>query len=161
MQGMYTPIPNHGGESTNPRVEQTPDLRKPSQTYVNNYMQRRLDQTSSPGTSSASAPRGRVQRIFYQLEEACPVHYYPKLKEVDPRTMLLLRRILLVMCLLQLIFSLSILYLTYVLRFHHDSLNELFTYVFSSLCAFAAFIGLVGTCFNSRAMLLFFYINQL
>ena len=59
------------------------------------------------------------------------------------------------------VFSLSILYLTYALKLQHDALNETFTYVFASLCAFAALCGLVGTCFNSRAMLLFFYINQL
>ena len=59
------------------------------------------------------------------------------------------------------VFSLAILYLTYALKLQHDALNETFTYVFASLCAFAALCGLVGTCFNSRAMLLFFYINQL
>ena len=64
-------------------------------------------------------------------------------------------------CSPQVIFALSILYLTYALKLQHDRLNELFTYVFSSLCAFAALVGLVGTCFNSRPMLLFFYINQL
>ena len=37
-----------------------------------------------------------MKRIFYQLEETCPPHYYPKLHEVDPQTMLLLRRLLLV-----------------------------------------------------------------
>jgi len=102
-----------------------------------------------------------MKRIFYQLEETCPSHYYPKLHEVDSHTMLFLRRLLLVLCFLQLVFALAILYVTYALKLQHDTLNETYTYVFASLCTFAAMCGLVGTCFNSRAMLLFFYINQL
>lgn len=161
---MYTPL---AGSKADPKKDsQTPDLRKPSQAYVSNYIARRVEPpVSSPCTSSAmtpaSSPRGRAKRIFYQLEETCPAHYYPKLKEVDPHTMLLMRRALLLMCVLQLIFATGILYSTYFLGLQHDPLNELFTYVFISLCVLASGIGLVGTCFNSRAMLLFFYINQL
>ncbi|KAL1500403.1 hypothetical protein AB1Y20_013060 [Prymnesium parvum] len=143
--------------------EQPPDVRKPSQSYVDNYIAHRGNPVTTSPTAPASSttPRGRMKRNFYQLEETCPGHYYPKLHEVDPGTMLLMRRLLLVLCFLQVTFSLSILYLTYALKFQHDALNELFTYGFASLCAFAGIFGLVGTCFNSRSMLLFFYINQL
>ena len=66
-----------------------------------------------------------------------------------------------VLCFLQAVFALAMLYFTYALNLQHDQLNETFTYVFTILCTIAAVCGLVGTCFNSRGMLLFFYINQL
>ena len=84
---------------TPPSQASVPDLRKPSQSYVDNYIARRGDPSASPAVSAAppaSAPRGRMKRIFYQLEETCPPHYYPKLHEIDPQTMLFLRRLLLV-----------------------------------------------------------------
>ena len=101
---MYTPQSGDSAQVGSTDA-QAPDLRKPSQTYVNSYIARRADPASpAPSCLSptpSSAPRGRSKRIFYQLEEACPAHYYPKLKEVDPHTMLLLRRLLVAMCMLQ------------------------------------------------------------
>ncbi|KAL3922925.1 MAG: hypothetical protein SGPRY_004384, partial [Prymnesium sp.] len=143
--------------------EQRPEVRKPSQAYVESYIARRGEQ--SAGTVVLAPPptshRGRVKRIFYRLEETCPPHYYPKLHEVDPKTMRLYRRLLLVLCFLQVTIAVAMMYLTFALGLQHDALNELFTYGFATLCAFAGGCGLVGTWFNSRAMLLFFYINQL
>ena len=65
---------------------ETPMLRKPSQVYVDHYIARR-GEPPSPRTAAVT-PRGgqarRAARIFYQLDEACPAHYYPKLKTVNP-----------------------------------------------------------------------------
>ena len=144
-------------EAAGPPVSSaTPMLRKPSATHVKSYLARHTEPLLS-----LSATPGKKGRIFYELDDTCPPHYYPLLHEVDRSAMLLLRRLLLVLCVTQAVFAVYITYTTRVFGIQHDALNEIFMYVFAALCMLAAVCGFIGTCLNSRAMLLFFYINQL
>lgn len=137
-----------------------PPLRKPSQLYVDNYIARR-GEPPSPRTAAVT-PRGgqarRAARIFYQLDEECPTHYYPKLKTVNPFFMRSVCVVLQLFCLSQILLSAAILYYA---RNFHDSIEQLFAYGANLLCAFAALCGLCGVCASNRSFLLFFYINQL
>ena len=137
-----------------------PPLRMPSQLYVDNYIARR-GEPPSPRTAAVT-PRGgqarRAARIFYQLDEECPTHYYPKLKTVNPFFMRSVCVVLQLFCLSQILLSAAILYYA---RNFHDSIEQLFAYGANLLCASAALCGLCGVCASNRSFLLFFYINQL
>jgi len=98
-------------------------------------------------------------RIFYHLDEVCPDKYYPKLHEVDHGRFRAIRRALQVLCLIQVVASVVIMILLEDRL--HDYVYELFTSGAVLLCGFAAIVGFLGVCFKNRALLLFFYINQL
>ena len=108
----------------------------------------------------ASRPSRNAPRIFYKLERNCPEHYYPKLHTTSS-SIRTLRSALLVLCVVQLLVALSILYATAITQYLHDPFHERFTEGVAALCAFAACAGFVGVCVSSRPMLLLLYINQL
>lgn len=136
--------------------ELAPRLRMPSQAYVDSYIARRGEQLMLPSGSSRLATR-----IFYALEDQCPPQYYPKLHEVNAGVMKCVRISLLMVCALQVGFSIAILIVVYLTKVQHDKLFQMFTWSFGWLCAFAGSIGFAGVCYDNRAVLLFFYINQL
>ena len=144
-----------------------PTLRKPSKTYVDNYIARRGEPTPARTITSpnATAEQNRaarhMPRIFYALERECPKQYYPEMHVVSPRTLRTVRGALLVMCALQIVLALAMVYLVSATHVLHDAMRELFTEAVAVLCAFAACAGFFGVCASSRSMLLFFYISQL
>ena len=163
---LAPPVPMHASPAD------MPSLRRPSQSYVDSYIARRGEPTPAsrpaPSSSALATPaegaqtRGKhAPRIFYALERDCPKQYYPEMHVVSPRTLRLFRALLLVLCVVQLGLALAMIYLVSATHFLHDALNELFTEAVAALCAFAACAGFVGVCVSSRALLLFFYINQL
>ena len=166
--------------------EGMPSLRRPSQSYVDNYIARRGGSELTPGRAASSGcgsassvpppavasssltsppslptPGRHTPRIFYALERDCPAQYMPEMNVVSPRALRAVRTLLLCLCTTQLSLSFGILYLISVTHFLHDSTSELFTEAVAALCGFAACAGFVGVWTSSRSMLLFFYINQL
>ena len=79
---------------------QSPQLRKPSQSYVDSYISRRGEGASSASPRLATTPAAgsarRAARIFYPLEEKCPLHYYPRLHVVNRNVMMVVRVLLMV-----------------------------------------------------------------
>lgn len=140
--------------------ESLPPLRKPSQMYVDNYIAR-SGATPAPRTAALtprSGPARKAARIFYPLEERCPAHYYPDLHLVSSGSMLMTRRTLLVMCVLQLIASIVILAGSDNL---HNGVDRTFTVAANLVSSVASVLGFAGVLVNNRSLLLFFYINQL
>jgi len=150
-------------------TEAVPMLRRPSQSYIDNYIARRPDapasaaRTSAPvdGPHSHSNKSKSMTRIFYALDRECPKQYYPEMHAISASTLRTVRCLILVLCTTQVALALAMFYLVSATHFLHDRLSELFTEAVAALCAFAACAGFVGVCSSSRAMLLFFYINQL
>jgi len=140
--------------------ESLPPLRKPSQMYVDNYIAR-SGATPAPRTAALtprSGPARKAARIFYPLEEKCPAHYYPDLHLVSSGFMLMTRRTLLVMCVLQLVASIVILVGSGNL---HNGVDRTFTQAANLVSIVASVLGFAGVLVNNRSLLLFFYINQL
>ena len=140
--------------------ESLPPLRKPSQMYVDNYIAR-SGATPAPRTAALtprSGPARKAARIFYPLEEKCPAHYYPDLHLVSSGFMLMTRRTLLIMCVLQLVASIVILVGSGNL---HNGVDRTFTQGANLVSMVASVLGFAGVLINNRSLLLFFYINQL
>jgi len=142
-----------------------PSLPMPSQSYVEQVIARKLEPPSPRAQSNGQllTPRSgqsrKHMRIFYHLDEVCPEKYFPALHEVNQSRFRAIRHLLQVLCIVQLLASGTILVLLEGKL--HDYVYELFTSGAVLLCGFAAFFGLLGVCFKNRALLLFFYINQL
>ena len=117
---------------------------------------RRMPPLSGNGASRIPS----MPRIFVRLDKDCPSHYYPP-QHTSTSTLRAVRRLLLALCVVQLVIALVILYATAVTHYLHDTFNELFTEAVASLSAFAACAGLVGVVASSRPMLQVLYINQL
>jgi hypothetical protein len=113
---------------------------------------------ATPGSEAHG--RGR-QRIFHKLEKDCPPQYHLKLNTVQGAQLRNVRVALLLLCVVQLVVALTILYATAVTHYLHDPFAELFCEAVASLCAFAACAGFVGVRASSRPMLLVLYVNQL
>ena len=88
------------------------------------------------------------------------MHYYPP-RNSSTKSLPAVRAALLLLCAVQLLVALAILYMTVYTHYLHDPFNEFFTEAVASLCALASCAGLVGVCASSRPMLLLLYINQL
>mmetsp|Transcript_16442 Transcript_16442/g.33195 ORF Transcript_16442/g.33195 Transcript_16442/m.33195 type:complete len:299 (-) Transcript_16442:253-1149(-) len=141
-------------------AESFPPLRKPSQSYVDNYIAR-SGATPAPRTAALTPRQGparKAARIFYPLEDKCPVHYYPDLHLVNDVWMVRTRRALQLMCTMQVVMSVVLLLYSGSL---HNEVDKTFTCATNLLGIFAAMLGFVGILLNYRTLLLFLYINEL
>ena len=98
--------PTNGGHPSREVEVAVPPFRHPTQDYIDKFIARKGDSprsASSLVSPASRAPPSRPALIFYPLEEECPPQYYPKLHEVNPRSMRCVRHLLLLLCLVQVI----------------------------------------------------------
>lgn len=114
---------------------------------------------STPGAASRNtrAVMPRALKAFYPLEEKCPEHYYPKLREVNPRKLALVRSSLVGFSLLQV----GVAYWLYDTAPLHETTYNIFAEASTVLCAAAALCGVAGVGLSSRALLLMSYVTQI